>query len=466
MSVLGRYYNELFRFIPLLEGMVLLGCVYIGSWLRLGERLWSQGIAEARGPIWPEAVIFALVMLLSMTAMGLYNKRLRERLEGVIIRLALAFLVGSMILAVLFYLFLDMFLGRGVLALALLSAFAVIVLLRAVLGRLLDEPQNRRRIVVLGCGRNASSITRLRRRTDLIGLTVVGFVPVNGEDCNVSTERLLTPEQRLSDWVQSQAIDEVVVAPDERRRNLDMSELMSCRAAGVGVVDLNTFIERETGSLMLDAMTPGWFAFSNGLHSPLVGDRLKRLLDITVSLLVLVVASPLIAAAALAIWLEAGGKGPILYRQARVGRNGRPFEVLKFRSMCNDAEKPGEARWAQRNDPRVTRVGAVLRRFRIDELPQLFNVLRGDMSFVGPRPERPEFVESLKQSCPHYADRHRVKPGLTGWAQIRYPYGASEEDAFRKLQFDLYYVKNRSVYLDLFILMQTAEVVLWGHGAR
>ncbi|MFW5969722.1 MAG: TIGR03013 family XrtA/PEP-CTERM system glycosyltransferase [Halofilum sp. (in: g-proteobacteria)] len=466
MSVLGRYYNELFRFVPLIEGLILFCSIYIGSWLRLGERLHEQGIADKHGTIWPEAIIFAVVLLVSMTAMGLYNKRLRERLEGVIIRLVLAFAVGTMFLAVLFYVFRDMFLGRGVLALSLLTSFAAVVILRAFLGRLLDEPQNRRRIVVLGSGRSASSITRLRRRTDLIGLTLVGFIPVNGEERSVPDERILVPDERLSDWVQSNAIDEVVVAPDERRRNLDMTELMSCRAGGVAVVDINTFIERETGSVLLDAMTPGWFAFSNGIHSPLFNDRVKRLFDITISLIVLTVTLPLIAAAALAIWLESGRQGPIFHRQTRVGRNGKPFEVLKFRSMRNDAERPGQAQWAQRDDPRVTRVGAILRRFRIDELPQLFNILRGDMSFVGPRPERPEFVESLKESCPHYADRHRVKPGLTGWAQIRYPYGASGEDAFRKLQYDLYYVKNRSVFLDLVILLHTAEVVLWGHGVR
>lgn len=466
MSVLGRYYNELFRFVPFVEGLILFCSVYIGSWLRLGGSLESQDIADRHGAMWPEALVFAVVLLVSMTAMGLYNKRLRERLEGVIIRLVLAFLVGTMLLTVLIYSFIDIFLGRGVLALSLLTSFAVIVIFRAFLGRLLDEPQNHRRIVVLGSGRSASSITRLRRRTDLIGLTLVGFIPVNGEERAVPDERIIKPEEPLSDWVHARAIDEVVVAPDERRRNLDMNELMSCRAGGVAVVDLNTFIERETGSVLLDAMTPGWFAFSNGLHAPLFADRVKRLLDIAVSLVVLTITLPLIAAAALAIWLESGRRGPILYRQTRVGRNGAPFEVLKFRSMCNDAEQPGQAQWAQRDDPRVTRVGAVLRRFRIDELPQLINILRGDMSFVGPRPERPEFVESLKQSCRHYADRHRVKPGLTGWAQIRYPYGASDEDAFRKLQYDLYYVKNRSVYLDLVILLHTAEIVIWGHGVR
>ncbi len=465
MSVLGRYYNELLRFVPLLEALILYSAVYAGAYLRLGEAL-PEGINEEHAVIWPEALTFTVVLLLAMTAMGLYNKRLRERLEGIVIRLVLAFAVGIMILTVFFYAFMDMFLGRGVFALALLTAFVGIVIVRAFLGKLLEEPQNLRRIVVLGTGHNAASLTRLRRRTDLIGLRIVGFIPVNGESAEIPDGSRLEIEGRLSDWVRDQGVDEVVVAPDERRQTLDMHELMSCRAQGVGVTDLNTFIERETGCLQLGAMTPGWFAFSNGLNSPLVSDRLKRLLDVGVSLAVLVVTSPLIAAAALAIRLESGRQGPILYRQTRVGRHGHPFQVLKFRSMCNDAEQPGEARWAQQNDPRVTRVGAVLRRFRIDELPQLFNVLRGEMSFVGPRPERPEFVEPLEQSCPHYADRHRVKPGLTGWAQIRYPYGASEQDAFQKLQYDLYYVKNRSLYLDLVILLQTAEAVLWGRGVR
>lgn len=464
-SVLGRYYNDLLGFVPLIEAGILFSSVYVGTYLRLGDGT-ELGLDAEHAAIWAEAMLLAGVVVVSMTAMGLYNRRLRERLEGIVIRLVLAFVVGTAVLTVLFYSFSDLYLGRGVLALSLLSAFAGIVVLRAVLGKLVEEPQNLRQVVVLGTGSKAGSILRLRRRTDLIGARIVGFIPVNGESADIPDERKLRIEGSLSEWVREQGIDEVVVAPDERRRALDMNELMSCRALGVAVTDLNTFLERETGCLQLDCMTPGWFAYSNGLDSPLASHRVKRLFDIGVSLAVLTVASPLIIGAALATWLESGRKGPILYRQVRVGRHGVPFEVLKFRSMCTDAEQPGEARWAQTGDPRVTRVGAILRRFRIDELPQLLNVLRGEMSFVGPRPERPEFVESLKQSCPHYADRHCVKPGLTGWAQIRYPYGASEHDALQKLQYDLYYVKNRSLYLDLVTLLHTAEIVLWGHGVR
>jgi len=465
MSFLGRYYNQLSAFTPALEALILYLSVHLGVYLRIGS---GDQLLAAHGihAVWPEALMFTVVMLLGMTATGLYNQRLRERLEGIIVRLLLGFLFGTLVLVALYYAFVDVGLGRGILALALMSSFVGVVIVRALLGKLLDEPQNLRRVLVLGTGCKAESITCLRRRTDLIGLQVVGFVPVNDETSAIPEHRLIRLDEDLAAWVGRHGIDEIVVAPDERRNTLNMDALMTCRAKGVAVTDFNSFLERETGCLQLNNMTPGWFAFSNGIRSPLVGDRLKRLFDIAVSLVVLILASPLIAGAALALWIESSGKGPILYRQKRVGLNGLEFEVLKFRSMCADAEKPGEARWAERNDPRVTRVGAVLRRFRIDELPQLYNVLRGEMSFVGPRPERPEFVAHLEQSCPHYADRHRVKPGLTGWAQIRYAYGASEEDAYRKLQYDLYYVKNRSLFFDLVILLQTAEAVLWGRGVR
>jgi sugar transferase (PEP-CTERM system associated) len=232
------------------------------------------------------------------------------------------------------------------------------------------------------------------------------------------------------------------------------------------ISDVATFYERETGRVSLDILLPSWLAFSTGFRSSFIGDRIKRLFDIAVSLSLLILASPVIVLAAFAVWVESGFRGPILYRQARVGSNDTVFNVFKFRSMRPDAEADGTARWAIVNDDRITRVGRILRRYRIDELPQIYNVLRGEMSFVGPRPERPEFVDHLEGIFPRYADRHRVKPGLTGWAQIRYPYGASDRDAFEKLQYDLYYVKNRNLQLDLTILLQTAEVVLWGRGAR
>jgi sugar transferase (PEP-CTERM system associated) len=291
-------------------------------------------------------------------------------------------------------------------------------------------------------------------------------VRYDNDEVAVPESSLVELDAPLSTWAVDHGVDEIVVGPDERRQNLDMHQLLLCRAHGMVVSDVATFYERETGRVSLDILLPSWLAFSAGFHSSFISDRVKRLFDVVVSLVLLILASPVILLAAAAVWIESGFRGPILYRQARVGTNDTIFHVLKFRSMRPDAEADGTARWATVGDDRITRVGRILRRYRIDELPQIYNVLRGEMSFVGPRPERPEFVDHLESIFPRYADRHRVKPGLTGWAQIRYPYGASDRDAFEKLQYDLYYVKNRNLQLDLTILLQTAEVVLWGRGAR
>lgn len=240
-----------------------------------------------------------------------------------------------------------------------------------------------------------------------------------------------------------------------------------CKIGGMQIVDYQTFWERETGRLDLDALHPSWLIFGKGFTRGLVSDSLKRLFDIGVSGAVLVVTTfvfPVTVIAALLVKLES--PGPVLYRQERIGLYGRPFMVLKFRSMRQDAEVKGSPVWAQLRDPRVTRVGAFLRRTRIDELPQLINVLRGDMSFVGPRPERPYFVEKLTEVIPFYRERHCVKPGITGWAQVNYPYGASLEDARQKLSFDLYYVKNRSLFLDFIIILSTIRVLLLLEGSR
>ncbi|MFO1421972.1 MAG: TIGR03013 family XrtA/PEP-CTERM system glycosyltransferase, partial [Candidatus Competibacteraceae bacterium] len=232
------------------------------------------------------------------------------------------------------------------------------------------------------------------------------------------------------------------------------------------ISDFLNFFERETGRIQLDALRPSSMIFSEGFQQALLKRTAKRLFDIVASLLLLALTWPFMCAATLAIWIESGGRGPILYRQTRVGFKDRLFEVIKFRSMRVDAEKDGVPRWAGKGDSRVTRVGAVLRETRVDELPQLFNVLRGDMSFVGPRPERPQFVAELNRKIPYYSMRHMVNPGITGWAQICYPYGASEQDAREKLQYDLFYIKNYSFFFDVVILLQTVHTILWGAGAR
>jgi len=258
---------------------------------------------------------------------------------------------------------------------------------------------------------------------------------------------------------------EVVLALEERRNALPLADLLRVKTTGVEVNDFSTFLERETGRVDLDSLNPSWLIFSDGFSA---GRRLsgmaKRLFDITVSVMILALTWPVIAATAIAVKLES--RGPAFYRQRRVGLYGETFEVIKLRSMRTDAEVGGKAVWAQKDDPRVTRVGRFIRKVRIDELPQAWSVLKGEMSFVGPRPERPQFVADLEARLPYYAERHVVKPGITGWAQINYPYGASIEDAREKLEYDLYYAKNYTPFLDLLILLQTARVILWPEGAR
>jgi sugar transferase (PEP-CTERM system associated) len=269
----------------------------------------------------------------------------------------------------------------------------------------------------------------------------------------------------LQGFVIDQRATEVVLAIQERRNALPYQDLLRVRTAGVQVSELSSFLERETGRIDLASVSHSWLIFSDGFASGRMWSAMvKRAFDITVSLLLLVVALPIILVTAIAIKLES--RGPAFYRQRRVGLFNQPFDIPKLRSMRQDAELAGQAVWAEKDDPRITRIGRFIRKVRIDELPQIWSVLLGEMSFVGPRPERPQFVEQLEQQIPFYAERHMVKPGITGWAQLNYPYGASIDDARHKLEYDLYYAKNYSPFLDALILVQTLRVILWPSGAR
>jgi sugar transferase (PEP-CTERM system associated) len=406
-------------------------------------------------------------MLLSLLAMGLYQSRLREQKTDIVIRLGAAIFFGAMALMLTFYLLPPVFLGRGVFALALGISFVGFIVNRLIFYRVIGQDALKRRVLVLGAGERAESIlSRLRRSADRRGFLLVGFVPMSDSENAVPSEYRVCTGGSLKDFVEQNDIDEIVIAVDDRRRGFPLDELLDCKMDGTEVIDILTFFEREIGKVRLDLLNPSWMIFSDGFAQDNLRESTKRSFDILAALILLLVGWPVMLLAALAIFIESGGKGSILYRQTRLGKNSESFQVLKFRSMKTDAEQDGKAQWAMQNDSRVTRVGAFMRKYRLDELPQILNVLRGEMSFVGPRPERPEFVEELSVNIPYYTERHRVKPGLSGWAQLCYPYGSSENDAFEKLQYDLYYVKNHSLLLDLSILLQTVEVVLFGKGAR
>ncbi len=463
IRVFGQYVHVSIAVLTATEGLLFFA-VLIGAAAARFQMNLAQ-IEEDVGALWPRAALFSAVMITSLLALGLYSSRQRARTAGIVVRGGLAVATGVAVTALTFYLVPNLWMGRDVLAMTALGASAGLLISRITFSHLVDETLFKRRVLVYGCGRNAAVIANLRRRSDRRGFQVVGFVRAHDEEFSVAGTLLEAPNG-LSDLCVRNDVDEVVVAMEDRRRGFPILELLECRLAGIDVTEILTFLERETGRVRIDLLNPSWLIFGEGFRRNSLRLFSARMLDLAASSLILLLAFPVMLLTALAIKLEEGWRAPVLYAQRRVGLGGRPFDVLKFRSMREDAEHDGQARWATKGDARVTRVGAFIRKCRIDELPQVLCVLQGHMSFVGPRPERPEFVAELSQKIPYYVQRHCVKPGITGWAQLCYPYGSSEQDALEKLQYDLYYIKNNTLIFDLAILLQTVEVVVMGQGAR
>ena len=450
------------------EMVIFFVAVYLGVILRFYD--WHSyqvySIEGSLQSIFPRAIVFALVMFGVMTTMGLYQRDYREGPKTTFVRIVGSFFIGLLLMALVFYMAPKLILGRGAFGMAFFCAFIGIISSRFLCFHRTDTAWQKN-LLILGVGHNAQLIGQLKRRTDHRGINLIGFAPIGNDEQIVSSERIISlGDSSLGDYVESKNIDEIVVAFDDRRNNIPIDDILKCKMHGVQVIDVSTFYERQLGKMKLDSLHPSNFIFSDGFTQAVLKSSGKRVFDVTVSALLSILLLPAMGLVALAIFLESGFSGPVIYRQVRVGLNGEDFEILKFRSMRVDAEKDGIAQWAQSNDNRITKVGAFIRKTRLDEIPQLYNVLRGDMSFVGPRPERPQFVSELAKSIEYYEMRHHVKPGITGWAQICYPYGASEEDAREKLQFDLYYLKNYSLFLDITILLQTVQVVLWSKGSR
>ncbi len=464
IRLFGHHVSGLNLLLGLSEVILFLASLHLGVGVRFG---WHLPHDIAPSDPWITGAVFALVMSLSVASMGLYQRRAQGSEAGFMVRLAIAFGIGTTVLALAFYLFPAILMGRGILAWALLFAFAGTIALRMLFDRIAGAEYGKRRVLVLGAGVNAERIAELEARESTLGFCVVGYVPLPRSQRLVADERLLPRSGSLLELAIANNVDEIVVAADDRRRKLPIGELLDCKLSGFAVLDLLSFFEKESAVVKIDLLHPSWIFFSrDGFEIGVTGLYGKRLLDLVVASLMLLIAAPVMLLVAASSMIESRGRHPVFYHQIRIGQGGLPFRLHKFRSMRVDAEADGRAKWATKNDSRITRLGGFLRRTRIDELPQLFNVLKGQMSLVGPRPERPEFVERLSTGIPYYAERHRVKPGVTGWAQLMYPYGSDEEDAKRKLEFDLYYVKHAGVFLDLIILLQTVEVVLLGKGAR
>ncbi len=414
----------------------------------------------------PQLFTFGAALQVAMVAVGAYGADALQSLRVAVARLLVATALGTLALSALFFLVPPLGFWRSNLLYDMVAAPVLLVAIRILLGKLFGGHVFKRRIVVLGAGPRAERLKELARRPGS-AFVVVGYISMSEAQRVIPEAIARDAIYNLADHVVLLNASEVVLALEERRNSVPLKDLLRVKTTGVHVNEISTFLERETGRVDLQSVNPSWLIFSDGFSSGrMLSSLFKRLFDVAASALLLLLTAPIVLITAIAVKWESAG--PAFYRQRRVGRYGEPFDVLKLRSMRQDAEVDGKAVWAEKDDPRITRVGRFIRKTRIDELPQCWSVLKGEMSFVGPRPERPQFVDDLEQKLNYYAERHMVKPGITGWAQINYPYGASIEDSRHKLEYDLYYAKNYSPFLDLLILLQTIRVVLWPQeaGAR
>tara|TARA_B100000519_G_C14260418_1_gene447501 strand:+ start:105 stop:1517 length:1413 start_codon:yes stop_codon:yes gene_type:complete len=461
--------NKRSNSLVLCEGLLIAYCGYLAQFILISLELADSAPLDVTII---NAGTITVIMLLCSLSVGLYESKLRESFRGIIRRIFVSAGFTYLIQELFFNSILTSYSMNAYYPATVISMVIVsLVCFRYLTVRLGLLGLGKRRIVVLGAGERASIIERrMRRNVDRIGFELLGFIPVVGDnrEDGIKNEKII--HLRLSDALQlfltDNNVEEIVIACDQRRGTLPIDVLFDSRLRGIEVTDLLDFMERETGQIVVNLMYPSWVVYSNGFHSQnYLRDALDYVLNAFMALFVLAFTWPFILLTALVIYLDDGHKpgSSIFYKQERVGLNGKLFKIVKFRSMRLDAEKDG-VKWASKNDDRVTRIGHFIRKYRIDELPQLLNIFKGEMAFIGPRPERPQFVEQLVKEIPYYNQRHNVKPGLAGWAQLNYPYGASVEDSMEKLKFDLYYVKHQSLLLDLTILIRTVEVVLFGKG--
>ncbi|MCW8107246.1 TIGR03013 family PEP-CTERM/XrtA system glycosyltransferase [Alteromonas ponticola] len=416
--------------------------------------------------------MLTIAILICSLSVGLYETKLRETFRGIIRRIFVSVGLSYFFVELISRTFFDaLMMHPYFLPAAVCTIIITLVVFRYFTNRLGLLGLGKMRIVVLGAGERASIIEkRMRRDVDRIGFELLGFIPIPGDnrEDGIRKEKIIhvKVDENFQQFIADNDVEEIVIACDQRRGTLPIDVLFECRLRGVEVTDLLDFMERETGQIVVNLMYPSWVIYSNGFQSQnYLRDALDYFLNAFLATFVLLFTWPFMLLTALIIWLDDGRRTrtSVFYKQERVGLNGKLFNIIKFRSMRPDAEKDG-AKWASKNDDRVTRIGHFIRKYRVDELPQLINVFKGEMAFIGPRPERPEFVEKLVREVPYYNQRHNVKPGLAGWAQLNYPYGASVEDSMEKLKFDLYYVKHQSMLLDILILIRTVEVVLFGKG--
>ena len=450
--------------------LVLFGTITTG----LAARYTTVGrIFALDSPYLLQVLLYVFVNAGLLLILGAFRRQNLTNIKSLTIIICVGHLLSFVSLTMIFYVFPSTRIWLSTLVPSLLVSVSGVFAVHYLFDHFIAFRRFRRRVLVLGTGSTASRIAQLMQTGHSPMTHCVGFISMEKTSVAVPKEEVLKHEKPLAEFILDQNVDEVVVALEERRNHLPVEALLKLRLQGIQVSDLSTFLEREEGRVELHSLYPSWMIFASGFSAATRVQRLiKRVFDVMASMAILIATLPLLVASGLAVIIE--DSGPVFYRQIRIGLNGRHFRLLKFRSMKTNAESDGKARWAKTDDPRITVVGNFLRRSRIDELPQIYNVLSGKMSLIGPRPERSEFVEQLKAQIPFYDYRHSVKPGISGWAQVNYPYGSSIEDSKEKLRYDLYYIKNYSLFFDLLVLLQTIRVVFWpekvhqipAHGSR
>ena len=462
LKIFNKYlpvYKLVFFF---LESLFIIGMVILGTYLRFIN---DTSIFLTYEGLFAKALLIVMTVQLSLYYFDLYDfKTFRSNLE-LIVRLFQSLGVSSIVLAILYYLIPMLIIGRGIFLISLGFMAGMIISWRILYNHILKTRQLDQKIIIVGSGPLAKNIAKeIVERADT-GFKIFGFI---AEDPERIGEKLVNPsiigdQTQILDIAIREKVNRIIVALGERRGRFPEAQLLECKTKGIGIEEGIAFYERLTGKLQVENLRPSFLIFSEGFKKPKLTMWLKRLIGFSFSSVGLILLSPLILI--ISILIKIDSRGPVFYQQERTGQNGKVFKLLKFRSMVENAETNGPV-WAEREDKRVTRVGRWIRKWRLDEIPQMFNVLKGDMSFVGPRPERPFFVEQLRKEIQFYDQRFSVKPGITGWAQIKYRYGASKDDALEKLKYDLYYIKNLSSLLDMIIIFETVKVVLFGKGAR
>ena len=466
MRVFNQYVAVKSILLLVLEALIISFSLIGATWLRFLSEPVQFGAMLGAPIFWLRALVVVTAFLVSFYCNKLYDfNALRTRQEDFrqdqLIRLVESIAYACFPLAVLYYFLPDLMLGRGI---ALIS-IALVLPLSALCRLAVASGVMEQRVLILGAGELADAVSREFSSRGDLHLSIVGFL-IGGDRPDSAPPpgyKVLGGVEDLMPVVRATQTNRIIVALQERRRVLPVRDLVRLRMEGIEIEEAQTAMASLSGRVSLSTIQPSWFIFSDGFRRSEVLFAVKRTIDFVFATVGLVLSMPIMAAVALAVKLDS--EGSAIYRQRRVGLGGRIFEVLKFRSMCANAERDGP-QWASSGDSRITRVGAVIRKYRLDELPQFWNVIRGDMSFVGPRPERPEFVDQLREVIPYYDERHTVRPGITGWAQVQYEYGASVEAACRKLEYDLFYLKHMSALFDLRIIYRTVQTVLSGRGAH